>query len=376
MVNNADTALLNDEEERVVLTADVVVGTGDGGPESTMATRNWKKELHLCCLGCDDSPPYGPTQHTAQMFLHLLVSALQHEYPVPPDAATSSATDASHQLRIQISVYRCQQMDYPSDYSAFDGILLPGSFSGAYEMDEWIQRLKVEISTILYPQSIPTFGVCFGHQIYAHALGEGDQGGVAAGGGGNSGGRAIPCPAGPQIGCHKFNCTDLGIQFFMKEKEDHGAGGRASSLAEEVPSQVVELLYTHGDMVESLPWCAKSLGGNNQVPIQAAVYYSREDSYHNNDDDKKNPTIVAVTVQAHPEYAAVSDGGLSSSCCSLGYDEGTFHQTLSHMEQQQRGGTVVNIEEIVRKAEEKRETIAKQSIMVMIMAGKRLGWFA
>jgi GMP synthase-like glutamine amidotransferase len=290
MVNTAE------EDERVVLTADV-------GPESPAPI----EELHLCCLGCEDSPPYGPTQHTAQLFLNLIVSALTQEYP-----------HASY--RIKISVYRCQQLDYPTDYSVFHGILLPGSFSGAYEEDKWIERLKLEIATIIYPQSIPTFGVCFGHQVYAHAL---------------EGGRATKCPAGPQTGCKGFDCTEIGTAFMSED-------GSASR---------IELLYTHGDMVESLPWCAKSLGGNESVPIQAAVYYS-----------DSNRHTVAVTVQAHPEYAG----------SSLGY-EGTFLKTLRKREKR---GNVADIQEAERNASDKLETIKNQSVMVMIMAGKRLGWFA
>ena len=39
----------------------------------------------------------------------------------------------------------------------------------------------------------------------------------------------------------------------------------------------MELLYTHGDMVQSLPEFAISLGGNANVPIEACAYFSSKE---------------------------------------------------------------------------------------------------
>ena len=291
------------EDKRVILTVGI-------GPES-----QFPKELHLCFLGCEDTPPYGPTEHTAQLFLNLFESALTQEYPY-------------HSYRIKISVYRCQQMDYPLDYSAFHGILLPGSFSGAYETHLWIERLKQEIATVLFPQSIPTLGICFGHQIYAHAL---------------EGGKAAKCPAGPQTGCKFFECTDIGKTFMSND-------GSVSQ---------VTLLYTHGDMVESLPSCGLSLGGTDSVPIQAAIYYNESRKCISS--IGKHSRTVAVTFQAHPEYAG----------SALGYDE-TFLKILQKMDARR---VVADRHQGETNASDSLDKAKQHSLKVLIMAGKSLGWF-
>lgn len=291
------------EDERVILT--VGIGPDSQSPE----------ELHLCFLGCEDNPPYGPTEHTAQLFLNLFESALTQEYP-------------HHSYRIKISVYRCQQLDYPPEYSAFHGILLPGSFSGAYETNVWIERLKWEIATVLFPQSIPTLGICFGHQVYAHAL---------------EGGKATKCPAGPQSGCKVFQCTNVGKAFMSNDDS---------------VSQIT-LLYTHGDMVESLPSYGYSLGGNDSVPIQAAIYYSEASETISS--IGRNSRAVAVTFQAHPEYAG----------SSLGYDE-TFLKILHKMND---GIDAADHNQTERVASDSLGNARKHSLQVLIMAGKSLGWF-
>ena len=98
----------------------------------------------------------------------------------------------------------------------------------------------------------------------------------------------------------------------------------------------MELLHTHGDMVQSLPEFAISLGGNANVPIEACAYFSsKEDKvlfqkqlqqhlqsqHHGGDYDGDNTTYhtststsitvqsYAFTFQAHPEY--ISPTGLN-----------------------------------------------------------------
>jgi len=88
-------------------------------------------------------------------------------------------------------------------------------------------------------------------------------------------------------------------------------------------------IQTHGDMVQSLPEFAISLGGNANVPIEACAYFSsKEDKvlfqkqlqqhlqsqHHGGDYDGDNTTYhtststsitvqsYAFTFQAHPEY--------------------------------------------------------------------------
>lgn len=52
-----------------------------------------------------------------------------------------------------------------------DAVVLSGSFAGAYEPDAWISELASAIRAVADDGQIPLLGVCFGHQMLAHALG-------------------------------------------------------------------------------------------------------------------------------------------------------------------------------------------------------------
>merc|ERR1712232_958741 len=87
------------------------------------------------------------------------------------------------------------------------------------------------------------------------------------------GGKATKCPKGTQAGRRSFTTTPGGssllFRHFCKKQTKSEEG---TSLSEE--NKNIQLLYTHGDMVAQLPSCAISLGGNSNVPIQAAAYFS------------------------------------------------------------------------------------------------------
>lgn len=275
-------------DDRVVLDAIV----GDGEPTAS---------LHLGMLGCEDQAPYGPTNHTGTMFLDLLTQAAEQE-------------DLS--ISIKITIYRVQQFDYPDSYAEFDGVLLPGSFSSAYDTDDWILHLKQVIRRNLWPQCIPTMGVCFGHQILAHAL---------------EGGLASKCPSGTQAGIRSFR-TEPGTGFGA-----HGHG-----------EPTLTLLYTHGDAVATLPCMAKSLGGTPEVPILGAVYYSGDD------------VPIFCTFQAHPEYA------------SQGPKQPTLRTSLCEMEER---GAISNHSLYIEQVEERWGPVYRDSIHVMASTCKMLKWF-
>lgn len=64
----------------------------------------------------------------------------------------------------------CEKNELPQDVSTADVWLLSGSPCGAYEKREWIIRLIAFIQEA-YEAGVPMVGVCFGHQVIAHALG-------------------------------------------------------------------------------------------------------------------------------------------------------------------------------------------------------------
>lgn len=121
----------------------------------------------------------------------------------------------------------------------------------------------------------------------------------------------------------------------------------------------LQLFYTHGDMVNKLPFCAVPLGGNENVPIQAAAYYSSKEEASTSPDVRP----IAITFQAHPEYASPELG---------------LHKTLGSIlgAMQKRGDFSCQEEGAFRQdAIDHYATVERDSINVMKTAGIRLGWF-
>ena len=59
---------------------------------------------------------------------------------------------------------------FPENHSVCDGWIVTGSPHGVYEDHSWIPTVSQLINDI-YNANIPIFGVCFGHQLIAQALG-------------------------------------------------------------------------------------------------------------------------------------------------------------------------------------------------------------
>lgn len=253
--------------------------------------------LKLMMLSCEDNPPYGPSKNTACMFLDLIVRARCEVWFTDSQGKecyfdgsktyqelNGDSDKTGSQASVSITVYECKHFDYPStddEWNSYDGILLPGSFSSAYDSDLWIEKLKEVIRNKIQKYKIYTLAVCFGHQIFAHA---------------SDGGLAVKCPAGPQTGNRDLLLSDIGKSLYKSKRPNLSQCDR------------IRLLYTHSDMVEKLPDFAQNLGGNETVPIQSAAYFSStENSESSNLSIIDNVAIeppYALTFQAHPEYSS------------------------------------------------------------------------
>jgi len=283
--------------------------------------RNGEKPRRLCLmmLGCEDKPPYGPTEHTASLFLDLICKSLE-------ELSQSSCWIVS------IAIYRVQQFQYPQsqeEWDSYHGILLPGSFSAAYDEDEWIEKLRQVILEEVHGKARPSLGICFGHQVFADAF--------------RPDGKAVKCPAGAQAGRKCFPLTQRGTDLMMFADDN---------------KKDLDLYYTHGDMVQRLPPCAVSLGGNERVPIQAAAYYRTKEEASSAD-----ALPIAITFQAHPEYAS-PELGLKKTLGSI----------LVAM--QERGNFSSGEQEAFRlDAIEHYAAVERDSIDVMKTVGILLGWF-
>lgn len=277
---------------------------GDGGGNS----------IELLFLGCEDKPPYGPYLHTANLFVDLICRALE-----------SCETKTTN---VALKVYSVSQGNFPTskDFETCDGVILPGSFNSAYDNDPWILQLKEVIQTELVANRRKTLGICFGHQLYAHSFEKGE---------------AVKCGAGPQSGRKTSQLTSAGLKWLNKSADN------------------LDLYYTHGDMVERLPPQGIRLGGNSKVPIQAAVYFHQEPI-----DENENNEPIAVTLQAHPEFASSRGVGLEQTLLNI-----------MHVMEKTGGITVDDRKMAEDDAIKNFDSVESASIQVMIATGKALGWF-
>jgi GMP synthase-like glutamine amidotransferase len=310
-------------------------------------------------LGCEDHPPYGPTEATGALFLTLIASAIQSAYPLTCSKINTAETV---DIEIVISIFRVQVMDYPTDkeWGGFDGVLIPGSFSSAYETAEWIEQLKRIIQEEIYAKQRKTMAVCFGHQLYAHSFNPGGQGGLCQ-----------PCPRGHQAGRRISSLTKEGLA--LLRVSESGAAQRSNDVnVSETNSKEIHLMYTHGDMVTSLPPCAVPLFGNDAVQIQAAAYFvdaeaalkfrQKIDAGGGDIMLEKLPRPHAFTFQAHPEYS--SKDGLSITFTNILTALGERNALpQSHLTEAKVDTTNAFPE------------LQKESIDLMVTVGKTLRWF-
>jgi GMP synthase-like glutamine amidotransferase len=286
-----------------------------------------KKTLRLAQLGCETNEPYGPIQHTGELFLALLEQASRDKSTV-----------------FRIDLFNAKKEEYPDDWSVYHGVIIPGSFSAAYDDDPWILQLQRVIQNFIVARHIPTLGICFGHQLVAHSY---DDGCATATPSGARGGRFFVMPAiGRQHHTHQHQHQQRQNSWL-----DDGETG-------------LHLYYTHGDMVAQLPETAVCLGGDDVVPIQAAAYFgtiAEKDDWVKKGGGAESKQPFAVTLQAHPEYATSMDQGVERTLCRC-------------LQAQADRGAIANQEEATRDAITAYEQVKSDSVKVMTKVLTMLGW--
>ena len=119
---------------------------------------------------------------------------------------------------------------FPTCVSAYDGYLVTGSAYGVYDEMPWLMPL-ISLIRAAYEQQIPQMGICFGHQVIAHALG----------------GSVEKSEKGWGVGIRSADIT--APTNWMK-----GAG------------ETMRLIYFHQDQVVRLPDAAHRIAGNLFCP--------------------------------------------------------------------------------------------------------------
>lgn len=148
-----------------------------------------------------------------------------------------------------MDVFTVIEGDYPPDIEQYDAVLITGSQYDAFSDTPWVRELRGYVQT-LFRAGKPMVGVCFGHQLLAHALG-GEAGRAGAGWG-------------------------LGVMRYP-------VLAKPSFVDDTAP---VALIISHRDQVNRLPPEAERLLSNDFCP-NAAFYI---------------PNRV-LAIQGHPEFS-------------------------------------------------------------------------
>lgn len=118
-------------------------------------------------------------------------------------------------------------------------VIISGSWSMVTERAEWSERTADWIR-LVHDARVPLFGVCYGHQLIAHALG----------------GRVDWLPGGRELGALPVRLTEA---------------GRAHPMLSDFPS-VFPVILSHEQSVVSLPPTARVLAGSSRDPHQILHY--------------------------------------------------------------------------------------------------------
>lgn len=148
-----------------------------------------------------------------------------------------------------LDIFKVIDGDYPQDVEQYDAFLITGSQYDAFSDEPWVRRLR-EYAQKLFQAGKPMVGVCFGHQLLAHALG----------------GEAGRADAGWGLGVMRYPVL-----------------AKPSFVDDTAP---VALIISHRDQVNRLPPEAERLLSNDFCP-NAAFYI---------------PNRV-LAIQGHPEFS-------------------------------------------------------------------------
>lgn len=100
------------------------------------------------------------------------------EYPAMFERLLRSA-NSNPGLELGFITYEVNKGRYPADIDEVDAYIMTGSKSSVYEQTPWVLELGEFVRT-LHQRRKKLIGICFGHQMVAHALG-GEAGPAAIG---------------------------------------------------------------------------------------------------------------------------------------------------------------------------------------------------
>lgn len=182
--------------------------------------------------------------------------------------------------------------EFPDRADQCDLWVITGSKFGCYEEHEWIAPLEAFIRAAKKAKKI-MFGICFGHQIIAQALG----------------GKVQKFDAGWALGVNQYDITDWPVEL-----------GNAP--------ENISLQAYHHDQIVSLPKDAEIVA-TSEFCEYAALYYPD----------------FALTVQSHPEFSKAYASALLECRRGTGLRSTEVDRGLANMEQADNRDVIADIVE-------------------------------
>ncbi|KAG6331617.1 hypothetical protein ID866_7471 [Astraeus odoratus] len=222
--------------------------------------------FRLALLECSNpGPQILGTDGYTPVFYSLLEASLA--------LANASTPEEAERVSFTLDGYDVMtKMEYPSNDTEYDGLFISGAPSSAYEDIEWINKLVAYVKRAIEEKpKMKIFGICFGHQIIARALG----------------GSCVPNNGKWEVAVTNVQLTALGKAIFRSDDLD--------------------IQQMHQDHVPALPPNCHLLGSTPVALNQGFVVF--ESSYNPSAESLESesptvplPSIHIFTVQGHPEF--------------------------------------------------------------------------
>lgn len=151
----------------------------------------------------------------------------------------------------QIEIFEVGQGHFPSDVNTCDGWLITGSGKSCYEEDPWITQLR-DLVIAIDAAKVPLVGICFGHQMIAHALG----------------GHVERSSKGFGAGVRQFEFIEMPTWYHMKTSSETSTIQKPSNENHKWHKNC-RLLFSHQDQVITLPETAICYASDDFCPIQS-----------------------------------------------------------------------------------------------------------
>jgi len=187
------------------------------------------------------------------------------DYPTLYKKLLESSLPASSGVDFTVDSFDVVKGEYPPEeiVGDYDGFLISGSASSVYAPLPWIPPLLAFVSALVSKHpNVKVFGICFGHQIVARALG----------------GECIRNESGWEMGVTDVALTEVGRSIFGTD--------------------ILHIQQMHRDHVPLVPPSFELLGSSSKSPVQGMVRFNTPTTH---------PTpslsdIHILTVQGHPEF--------------------------------------------------------------------------